>query len=139
MFRRIQGALISLAFIFAVCSQPPKAVTLTWTCVGDDGNVGTADHYVLVGSNDRANLEADFWGCSPAYCVEVAGMPVPLPAGTTQSYEIPPNVISLFPPSSTVYFRIVAVDESGNAGLPGNTAIKQWPDDVAPASIIDLR
>jgi hypothetical protein len=139
--KRIQGIFLSLIMFCAVCTYPPKveAVTLTWTCVGDDGNEGTADHYILIGSTDRSSLEADFWGCSPEFCVEVAGMPAPLPAGTTQSYEFPPDAINLFPSGATVYFRLVAVDEAGNAGIPSNTAIKEWPDNIAPAQIIDLR
>lgn len=136
MFRKIQAAFISLAMLFAVCSQSGQSVTLTWTATGDDGDVGTAHHYVLKGSLNQSALESDFWGCAADLCIEVPGLPAPLPSGTTQSYEVPEGT---FPSGSVVYFRIVAVDEAGNQGIPSNTATKTIPDTVAPAQIIDLR
>lgn len=136
MFRKIQAILLSASFLIAICAPPVRSATLTWTAVGDDGMEGTADHYILKGSTDRTLLENNFWECDPQFCIEISGLPAPKPAGSIEIFEIPDGI---FPSGSVVYFRIVAVDEAGNAGEPSNIAVKNMPDIIAPASIFDLR
>ena len=71
--------------------------TLNWTAVGDDGMVGTADHYDLRMTTD-SSLSWDQWIAVPTN--------QPLPAGESESLSV--DIPQSF------YFRIRAYDEAGN-------------------------
>lgn len=88
-------------------------VTLTWTAVGDDVKVGTANHYALRYFVDPfiPNCILD-WGSGTPY---IAGLPAPAVAGTTQQVTLEGLV-----PGLKYYFCIAAVDEVGNTGTPSN-------------------
>ncbi len=88
-------------------------VLLTWTAPGDDGNVGTADHYV-------ARWCSYTYG-TPENCYNeknnMPGEPTPLPAGTPQSMIATDTI---FQPGATPYFVIVTFDDAGNKSGASN-------------------
>jgi len=106
---------------------------LTWTSKGDDGNVGTASAYDLRYSTDSSALVA--WAVlPPASVIKATGLPIPMVAGTTQTFTI----AGLFE-GSTYFFAIKSVDEMGNWSGISNILKVTILDTTPPAAITDLR
>ncbi len=107
-------------------------VTLSWTSPGDDGTNGTAASYDV---RYRTNaITSNNWASSTL----ATGEPVPLLAGTTQSFNI--NGLT---PDRTYYFAVRASDETNNIGqlsnvATGTTPAVPPPDTNAPAAITNL-
>ena len=106
-------------------------VLLTWTAPGDDGNVGTAHHYVARwcsyvdnGYPDRCYLNGH----------NLAGEPAPLPAGTPQSMIATDDI---FQPGAHPYFVIKALDEAGNK--PGASNVANFIIPSQPTDYPDLQ
>lgn len=91
-------------------------VTLKWTAVGDDGNIGTATKYEVYYLPDPG---------APPSCAQVMttgspyvyGLPAPQIAGSAQQVTLSGLV-----PGLGYYFCIRAVDEVGNTGPLSNRA-----------------
>lgn len=87
-------------------------ITVSWTAPGDDGNVGTAKAYELRYLNSRINDKN--WNQATL----VANVPLPAPAGSTQSF-----VITNVDPGRKMYLAMRAVDDAGNWSLISNNAV----------------
>jgi hypothetical protein len=79
-------------------------VMLTWTAVGDDAGVGTADSYDI--RYDTADIvdDAAFLAATP-----LAGTPLPQVSGSTETM-----IVSGLPEGQTFYFAMKVSDEAGN-------------------------
>jgi hypothetical protein len=120
-------------------SNPPAAIAnlgasdethnsmrLTWTSPGDDGNSGQASEYDIRYSTapiTELNFES---------ATQVAGAPVPAPAGTAESV-----VITGLEPSTTYYFAIKTADEVPNWSAISNVAARATTVDRTPPAAID--
>ncbi len=106
-----------------------RSVVLMWIAPGDDGNVGIASAYDLRYST--APIAAGTF----AAATPVAIQPVPLGAGSAQSY-----VLLGLTPDTPYYFAIKAQDEAGNWSAISNlpTARTLASDTTPPAAIQDL-
>jgi hypothetical protein len=87
--------------------------TLRFTAPGDDEGCGTAAAYEAVTSDEPISPQG-FAAAKP-----LAGAPAPGPAGTAESFELPPH---------ERYVALRAVDEEGNVGRPAQL------DSGAPAA-----
>lgn len=100
-------------------------VTLSWTCTGDDGNLGRATTQIIKRST-QSITEAN-WDSA----VTVPGVPAPEFHGTSQSMTVSGLV-----PNTRYYFAMKTVDECGNASPISNVATAQTLADTAPPSTI---
>ncbi len=123
----------------SLSSPTEKAMTLSWTSPGDDGNSGTAQSYdtrystsLIIDSN---------WSSA----VQVAGEPAPAVAGTSQSM-----IVSGLSSGVTYYFGLKAIDESSNESslsnipilatiTPSSQALERFGDITSPEKILDLQ
>jgi len=104
--------------------------TIGWDAPGDDGNVGTADHYDFRFADEIIDV-ANF-DISPI----LADVPVPLPAGTAQTLTV--DGLS---PETDYWIAGRAIDEVGNIGEISNVLMittHEYTDDIRPGTIIDL-
>lgn len=122
--------LLPLALMLLTAASEAAPITLTWSSPGDDGNVGTASQYdlryataPLIGTDTTA-----YW----SGMTQVTGEPVPLIAGTTQSW-------SGDLPVGTYYWLIRTADEVPNWSGFSNIAVKVVSDQSPPSRIMDLR
>ena len=92
-------------------------IDIVWTAPGDDGNLGTADHYVIKASN-LAITESN-WNS----VTTMGNPPSPLAAGSHQSWTL-----TGLTPGQLYYVAVKAVDESGNPADISNVpaAVAQW-------------
>jgi hypothetical protein len=106
-----------------------RTLVLTWTAPGDDGASGQAAAYDLRWSTSPITT-GSFAGATP-----VATPPVPLPAGSGQSY-----VVLDLTPSTSYWFALKARDQAGNWSAISNVATATTLGDVTPpAAVKDLR
>jgi hypothetical protein len=98
-------------------------VRLVWTAPGDDGRSGTATAYELRYSTAQITLSN--WSSATL----AAGVPAPLPAGTTQR-----TVVRGLTSGTTYHFAIRAVDNAGNWSELSNLLKWDWHGDQAPPS-----
>lgn len=111
-------------------SQPGvSSLLVEWTAPGNDGLVGTAAAYDLRYSTspiDASNF---------AFATPVLPQPVPLGAGTPQSY------VALNLSAGTMYyFALRTRDAAGNWSAPGfSSGVATAADNISPAAIVDLR
>ncbi|MDX9856299.1 MAG: hypothetical protein RBT76_00745 [candidate division Zixibacteria bacterium] len=105
-------------------------VTLSWTAVGDDGEVGTAARYEIRYALDSAVLRASWDRAAP-----VSNIPTPSPSGSKVSVT---RVLPLWP-DTTYYFGIKAVDESGNWSSLSNVSVVHTPEDTTASGRRDRR
>lgn len=101
--------------------------TLRWTAPGDDGNIGTCDHYELRSFPDTTTAKNN-WSSGT-----LVTTPTPQIAGTPQSATV------ILPDNSIFVFAIKAYDESGNVGPISNFVTIRTADTVSPGPITDLR
>jgi hypothetical protein len=87
----------------SVSNITQTSVDLTWTSPGDDGNTGTAASY------DIRYSTSDITRANWFSATQASGEPVPLVAGTFQSF----TVVGLSP-ATTYYFVIKTKDEANN-------------------------
>lgn len=111
----LQSDIDSVTFVLADTTRPapaiisavpagPTSITLNWTAVGDDGNVGTAASYEL-----RVSTSG---GMPFDSMTVVPGLPFPSAAGTPEQF----TVGSLFH-GQNYCFRLKVTDESGNSSI----------------------
>lgn len=105
-------------------------VTLSWTAVGDDGEVGIADRYEIRYALDSAVLRTSWDRAVP-----VPNPPTPLPSGSKESVT---SVLPLLP-DTIYYFGIKAIDEAGNRSLLSNVAVVHTPEDTTKSGRRDRR
>ncbi len=124
------GILLSLgltALAPPVFAQSHDRVTLTWTAPGDDSLSGTAVEYDLRWSTS-AITAANFRSATRA-----TGVPVPLVAGSTQSFTVPGLTAS-----TTYWFALRTRDDAGNWSGISNVVSKTTsagPDVARPAPL----
>lgn len=113
----------------AVTRTTWKTVDLSWTSPGDNGNVGKASAYEF--RRSTSPITAANW----ANATVVTGAPVPLTAGTTQSFTV-----GGLTPSTTYYFAMKSKDVINDSPL-SNVVSSTTPaaDTEAPAAITDLQ
>ncbi len=99
--------------IIPVLASNPGEVTLRWTAPGDDGNIGTAHHYVVRYSSNT--ITESNWGSA----IEIPNPPAPLPAGSVQSFTF-----SGLTRGTPYYFAIRTYDEAGNVSGLSNVVRK---------------
>ncbi len=87
-----------------------STIKIQWTAPGDDGNVGTADHYEIRYATFEIN-ELN-WGSAQIYPIP----PTPQPAGTIQTCSV-----TGLSAATIYYFAIKAYDENNNAGSASNS------------------
>ena len=104
------------------------SITLIWTAPGDDGMVGTCDHYQLRWSTDSTALVNYFYEQSGGLLAMT-----PQPPGSTEEY----TVTGLNSETSYV-FAVRAYDEVSNSSI-SNILRVTTPDNDEPAAITDLR
>jgi chitodextrinase len=103
-----------------------NSVILVWTAPGDDGNSGTARRYDLryrTSSITEAN-----WATSTSF----ANVPVPLPAGSTQTVTV-----AGLRDDSTYYFALKTADETNNLSPLSNVRSVTTPailDTIPPGA-----
>jgi hypothetical protein len=99
-------------------------VNLTWTAVGDDGNIGTATSYVVKYSASDITTQEEF----DAATTVTEGVPAPSEAGNAEAMVVTGLTIG-----TTYYFAVEAVDEAGNQGTLSNVPSSlPGEDDVSP-------
>ena len=96
-----------------VLASNPGEVTLRWTAPGDDGNIGTANHYIVRYSSNP--ITESNWGSA----ITIPNPPAPLPAGSAQSFTF-----SGLPMGTAYYFAIKTFDEAGNSSALSNVIRK---------------
>jgi chitodextrinase len=117
-----------------VLSIGETTVGLRWSCPGDDGMAGVADHFVL-GWLANGTIESEAtWSAADTL---VSGLPAPLAAGE-------PVVFTLtgLAPGTPYSLMVRAYDDAGLRSALGNAVFAQTiaPDDeTAPAPVADLR
>lgn len=100
----------------------PGEISLIWTAPGDDGNAGTAHHYIIRYSTNM--IDDQNWGTATV----APNPPAPLPAGSAQTYTIAGLNIG-----SRYYFALKSYDEIGNESQLSNVAEKYAGGIVGPA------
>lgn len=125
-------AVLLILMAVDVARSQTVGVTMTWTAPGDDGLVGRASQYDLRYSQNAivGTDTLSWWNAA----VQATGEPLPGISGSTDSLR----VLGLAP-SSRYYFIIKAADEVPNWSGYSNVAIKDTPDLIPPARILDLR
>jgi hypothetical protein len=99
------------ATVYASMGFSAGQVSLAWIAPGDDGDTGTADHYVLKYSTSPIITEADWISAQRSLSV-----PSPSPAGNWESTTVPGLL-----PGQRYYFGLKTVDVSGNVSLLSNS------------------
>jgi len=89
-----------------------SSITLTWTAVGDDNNLGAASEY------DLRYLKLPIDDTNFVNSTRVADVPMPKASGSTENLTI--YNLDL---STTYYFAIKAIDNVGNLGQISNIAV----------------
>lgn len=82
-----------------------RSITLNWTAVGDNGNIGTAASY------DARYSTAVITAANFSLATQASGEPLPKASGGAESMTVT-NLAG----ATTYYFAIKATDASGNAG-----------------------
>jgi len=125
--------LLWILFVSSPCLSihaEAAPITLTWTSVGDDSLFGTASQYDLRYKTTAPALgdTASWWSSA----TQVTGEPIPLVAGTTQSWtgDVVPG---------TYYWLIRTADEVPNWSGLSNIAVKVVSDIIPPSRIYDLK
>ena len=123
------GDVISPAAIsdMIVTQVTGTSMSVRWTATGDDGTVGTATSYDIRYS--QSPITAANW----ASATSATGEPVPLAAGTAQTYTL--NGLS---GSRTYYLAIKTLDEVSNTSGLSNVVNGTTTDTIAPAAVRDL-
>ncbi len=136
-------SLLSNSDSEVIAVVPPAAVTdlmafnptstgidLSWTTSGDDGGAGAADHFDVRYST--LPITAGNFGSATA----VSGEPAPAVGGTHQQMTV-----SGLSPSTTYYFAMQVVDETGAPSELSNvvSAATDAPDTTDPSDVTDLR
>ncbi len=109
----------------------PNSFTIYWEAPGDDGNVGTADHYEFRWS--ALAFTEDIFG---AQALITTGVPVPLPAGTMQTLTV-----GGLTPERDYWIAGKAWDDEGLDGPVSNILhirTHEWTDIIPPGVILDL-
>ncbi len=91
----------------------PGEMTIHWTAPGDDGNNGTADHYIIKCSSTI--ITELNWGLAPS----IPNPPLPLPAGSIQSFTF-----SGLNRGAPYYLAIKTYDRAGNVSVISNVIRK---------------
>ncbi|MCP4598944.1 MAG: S8 family serine peptidase [Proteobacteria bacterium] len=99
---------------------------LAWVAPGDDGHIGTADHYEVY--QHTAPFDESTLGSATL----ISGAPTPSPSGILQAQNI-----SELLGETRYYWALRAVDESGNIG-PLSEVVTLNTEDVPPSVITDL-
>lgn len=128
----LAGAL--LLFVLAVPGAASAAdVVLHWTAPGDDGNVGTANNYLIRYSlQPIVGVDTLNWWSNTA--TSVGTIPAPHVAGTREQFTA-----ASLDSGSTYYWMIVTCDEVGHCSGYSNVAVKVAgvnPTNVASADMI---
>ncbi len=92
-----------------------ETVVLAWTSSGDDGHVGSPDHFIIAYSNNPIVTDADWDNATLAASLQASG-----PAGTQYAEEFEVGLGDL-------YFAIKAVDEAGNQSNISNSPTAYIP------------
>jgi hypothetical protein len=103
----------------------PTTIDLSWTCTGDDGNLGAATTQVVKYSTQP--ITEDNWHLATA----VPNVPVPGFHGTNQSMTV-----TGLTPGTRYYFAIKLYDECSNASPISNVASAVTQTDTVPPSRI---
>jgi hypothetical protein len=134
-------AVFALAVPIIPVHSQVSSVRLTWTAPGDDDSVGTAFIYEMRWSEINPDtlvkgglgIKVNWWAESNI----VVTLPQPDTAGTQQYATVAPE--GGFTSGRTYYFKMRAVDESGNVSPFSNTLGLYLEDLIPPRRIIDLR
>lgn len=135
--KRFLVALVAMGIVTSaffgctpVDSGPTNAnLTFAWTATGDDGIIGQATGYSLRYSASQDSLINSWESVS-----EVAGVPAPAGAGTSESF----SSVVVLETGVEYYFAIKAVDDAGNWSEISNIVSKTIPDEFPPATIVDF-
>ncbi len=111
----------------SVSNPTDNSVTLSWTAVGDDGNIGQASQYEIRYSTSP--ITAINWSSATI----VSNPPVPDTAGTAETF-----VVNELYQETTYYFAVKTADEIPNWSDLSNIVSATTIDLTAPAAIIDL-
>ena len=111
----------------SVSSPTDSSVTLSWTAVGDDGNIGQASQYEIRYSTSP--ITSINWSSATI----VGSPPTPNVAGTSETF-----VVSGLIQETTYYFAVKTADEVPNWSELSNVVSTTTIDLTAPAAIIDL-
>lgn len=103
------------------------SIRLRWTAPGDDGDVGTADHYLVRYATSA--IDAASWQSA----TPVAGVASPKAAGSAETL-----LVEDLQGERTYHFAMRAVDDAGNEGALSASVSADTPP-VPPAKIGDLR
>ncbi|MEA3508753.1 MAG: fibronectin type III domain-containing protein, partial [Synergistota bacterium] len=103
------------------------SITLEWTAVGDDDNIGTADQYDIRYS--KSPINAGNWNSA----TQVSGEPTPQIAGSSESH-----IVIELDSDTRYYFAIKTADEVPNWSGLSNFPYGDTDDVTPPASISDL-
>ena len=104
-----------------------ESILLSWTSVGDDGNQGIADHYII--KKNSVEITNENWDES----TEIAQNLSPAVAGNQELF-----LLENLEPNVPIFFAIKAVDDANNISEISNStsAIPQDIQDITPPSAI---
>ena len=101
------------------------SVELVWTATGEDGLVGTADHYEV--RYAPFPISADIFDSAT---LVTSNVPSPAPSGDGETLVAEGLALT-----STLYFAIKVFDVSGNESGLSNIAVTEAPDVTPPAQV----
>jgi hypothetical protein len=111
----------------SITSTTGTSLALRWNSPGDDGSTGTATSYDIRYSTSPITT-GNFAAATVA-----TGEPVPLIAGTVQTYTL-----AGLAGSQIYYVAMKTIDDRGNTSLISNVVNGTTPDVVPPAAVRDL-
>ena len=113
---------------------------MKWHPTGDDGTVGTADHYDLRYRTDHAIVTTDDWDTATPYTYNLPYPPKAYSATVWEGGSLGYVIVAGLDPDTIYYFGLKAVDEAGNASPvatdSGPTTHDQ--DVISPDPVTDL-
>ncbi len=112
----------------SVIASTPTSFTVRWTAKGDDYSYGQATSYDLRWSNGPLD-GVTFYTVG----IQVAGLPVPTPAGTIQEM-----LVTGLTPQTTYQVALASSDEVPNTSAISNVVVLTTPEGTAPAAISNL-
>ena len=111
----------------SVTGTTGTTLSLRWTAPGDDGATGTATSYDIRYSTSA--ITSANW----ASATTVTGEPVPLGAGTVQTFTV-----TGLQPSRTYYVAMKTTDDGSNISALSNVPTGATLDTIPPAPVRDL-
>jgi hypothetical protein len=112
----ITDTIAPAAAVISATMVSSSSVRVSWTAVGDDGNLGTAASYDLRYATTAITNEAEFAAATPF------AIPPPQAPGTSESAEVTGLTLTV-----DHYFALKVIDGAGNSSLSNSPRVDGDP------------